>query len=305
MKIQIAENIKRNDSGKHKFLNRLFHELKEQGVEVDQKASKVDVLLHIGRNMDCCKAKKKVMRVDGLILNSDQKYEKENKKLKKQIDNSDAVVYQGEFCKQAYTKFLGVDKPYICALNGASPKEFFSRQPQDFFLTHCKWRPHKRLKELCDSFVYAKEQGLKSKLVVAGEKKKVIDHPDITYIGWVSDRYLKSLLSKSIATIHLAWLDWCPNAMIESVVAGTPVIYSKSGGSGEIGKGAGIGISDEQWDFKPTKLYDPPKLDRQEVADAMFKLETQLLEVYSEHVRINHIADKYVRIFNKLIGDSY
>ena len=253
MKVFFAEDISRVDSGKHKFLNRLSKCLIDSGIEISK--NKPDIFLHLGRNMDSCSNyKKSIIRLDGLILNNKQNYKKANKKLSNAIGHSDAVVYQSDFSKQAYEKFLGINKENICIPNGADTSEFPSRNVQDFFLASCRWRPHKRLKDICESFIYAKNKGLKSRLIIAGDPDFKIKHTDIDYIGWIKPKKLNILLSKAVGCIHLSWLDWCPNSMIESIVAGCPVIYSDSGGSSEIGQKAGIGIRDKQWDFTPCDL---------------------------------------------------
>ena len=79
MKICFSEDINRTDSGKHKFLNRLSTELKHVGMKIVK--NDADVLLHIGRNISGLRAKKIIMRVDGLILNKAQSYEKKNKNI--------------------------------------------------------------------------------------------------------------------------------------------------------------------------------------------------------------------------------
>jgi len=139
------------------------------------------------------------------------------------------------------------------------------RNPKDFFLANCKWRPHKRLKSIIKSYLYAVNKGLQSNLVVTGKYDYEYKHPKIKYVGWQKHKQLRKLLSESIASIHLSWLDWCPNSMVEAIVSRTPIIYSKSGGHTELGEGSGIGIEDTQWNFKACDLYDPPIINKIEI----------------------------------------
>jgi len=301
MKICIAEDINRVDSGKHKFLNRLSTELKKNGCElVDNDA---DILLHIGRNITGKRSKKVIMRVDGLILNRSQPYEKNNKKILKYIDKSDAVIYQGDFCKDAYEKFLGVDKKNMCIHNGADPSEFLKRDVKNYFFSYCRWRPHKRYKNICDGFINAVENGLDSILYIGGEvdKYEKVMHPNIKYLGWISSDDIKKYLSHAIATIHLSWLDWCPNSMVESIVAGCPIIYSGSGGSSEIGKFGGIEVKDVQWDFLPTFLYYPPKLNVIDISDAIFQVRENKVKVNSYDLEIEQVSKKYMNFFKDVL----
>tara|TARA_Y100000310_G_scaffold339539_1_gene432527 strand:+ start:451 stop:1359 length:909 start_codon:yes stop_codon:yes gene_type:complete len=301
MKICIPEDLSK-DSGKHKFLSRLSRQLKTMGCEFVK--NNADILLHIGRNTSNQRAKKTIMRLDGLWFNTALDFNSANKKIQKYINKSDALIYQGQFCKEAYTRFLGINKFNSCIHNGAAKGEFQQRKIENILFAHCNWRPHKRLRVIQKSFLQALDKGLDADLVVSGkvspEEKK--NHPRIKYRGWIKDKEIKELLSKAIATIHLSWLDWCPNSMIESIVAGCPVIYSDSGGSSEIGRGAGIPIKDKAWDFKPCDHYNPPSLDTNEIADAMISLKNSDYKVNREDLLIHNIARQYLEFFRKVLG---
>jgi len=299
MKICIPEDFLRKDSGKHKFLNRLHLQLKSMGCEFVK--NDADILLHIGRRISGIRAKKIIMRVDGLMFNKETNWEKMNRRTKKYIDKSDAVIYQSGFCKEAYTRFLGVDKPSSLINNGAGKSEFLPRNKKNYFLSHCNWRPHKRLENICNGFIRSLQNGLNADLIIAGKVDKPVKHSRIKYEGWIGTGRIKELLSGAIATIHLSWIDWCPNAMVESIVAGCPVIYSDSGGSPEIGESAGTPIKDVQWDFKPCYHYRPPDLDLEGISDAMIYLKNNDYKVDREDLYIENIAKKYFDFFHKVL----
>ena len=301
MKICISENVNRQDSGKHKFLNRLSKRLVAMGCElVDNDA---DILLHIGRSITGKRAKKIIMRVDGLILNRSQPYEKNNRKILKYINKSDAVIYQGIFCRDAYERFLKVNKKNTYIPNGADPSEFLKRDVKNYYFSYCRWRPHKRHVNMCRGFINAVENGLDSMFYIGGEvdKKERIKHPNIKYLGWISPDDIKKYLSQAIATIHLSWLDWCPNSMVESIVAGCPIIYSDSGGSPEIGRFGGVPIKDVQWNFLPTFLYEPPELSVEEISDAIFKVKECEIQIYNSELDIEEISKKYMDFFKEIL----
>jgi len=303
MKICFAEDINREDSGKHKFLKRLAASFLSKGIKIVENNG--DILLHIGRNFSKFKCKKSVMRVDGLILNKDQEYEKKNRKIVKSINKSDGVIYQSIFCEKAYKNFLNINKKSAIIYNGASPSDFLPRNPKNYFLAFCRWRPHKRERQICESFVSAVNKGLDCDLIVAGEASKEIIHPRIKYIGWIDVLYLKTLLSGAIASIHLSWLDWCPNSMIESIVSGCPVIYSQSGGSGEVGRGSGVGIGDRQWDYKEAvSLYNPPPLNEEGIVSALFYLKHKKMEsIVREEFHIDNVANQYLYFFETILNE--
>jgi len=304
MKVCILEDYNKEGSGKHKFLNRLARCFQKNGVKIVK--DNADVLLHIGRDykrMKKINTKKIVMRIDGLILNRSTDYDKSNRKIMKYINRSDAVIYQGSFCKNAYEKFLGINKKNVCIHNGADPNEFLNREVKNYYLTCCKWRPHKRLKNICEGFIEACNNGLDSVLYVGGkvEDKEKIRHPKIKYLGWKSTVEMKEYFAGAIASIHLSWLDWCPNAMVESIVAGCPIIYSNSGGSAEIGRYGGVEINDVQWDFKPLFLYDPPKLNVKEISDALFYAKNNSIKIDSGDLYIENIAKQYISFFEDIL----
>jgi glycosyltransferase involved in cell wall biosynthesis len=289
--------------GKHQFLIRLANQMKKSGVIIDNK--KPDIYLRLPGEKINKKAKLNVLRVDGLIMNIRWDHKSYNKKIKKSINNSDALVYQSKFCEEAYRKFLNITNiPFDIIFNGADHNEFLPRKPKNFFLANSRWRPHKRLKEIIKCFEKALEMGLDADLIVTGDPKKKYKHPRIKYVGWKSRSGLKKLMSRSIASMHLTWLDWCPNSMVEAIVSRCPVIYTKCGGQIDLGRGSGIGIEDNQWKFDIIDLYDPPKLDIEEVANAMIymkKNKDKNLYLKRDDLDIQFVSKKYVEFFNKLM----
>lgn len=295
-------NKKDADSGKHKFFIRLAEEVKKNNVVINN--DNPDIYIFLAGMKLSKKAKINILRLDGLIMNTRWDYKSKNKKILKSIKQSDGVIYQSRFCKDAYNKFLNINKkPYAIILNGANPDEFLKRDPKNFFLANCKWRPHKRLKEIVESYLLALNMGLKSDLVITGKPDYKKEHPKIKYLGWQKYKKLKVLLSSAVASFHLTWLDWCPNSMVEAIVSSCPVIYTKSGGQIELGEGSGIGIKDTQWKFNLIDLYDPPKINRREVADAMIFMENNKNKKYVERkdLNIKNICNQYLNYFKKLL----
>ncbi len=295
-------SISEAPDGKHQFLIRLDRQLRGRGIEIDNK--KPDVFIRLPGEERCKKAKVNILRLDGLILNSRWDYKSKNRDILKSIKKSDALIYQGSFCEQAYRKFLKVEnKMFTIIPNGASPKEFLPRNVKNYFLANGKWRPHKRLKMIVKCFLTALEKGLDSDLIITGKPDYKIKHPRVKYVGFQKREQLKKLLSESIASLHLTWLDWCPNSMVEAITARCPVIYSISGGHRELAINSGIGIKDTYWNWKVIDLYAPPKIDRGEVSDAMIKLKKEKIEYpINNKLDIKNIADNYIEYFEKVIG---
>ena len=287
--------------GKHKFLIRLARQVHKMGISIDNK--KPDVFIRLVREKICKKAKVNIARVDGLIMNSRWNYKHMNKGIMQSMYESNGIVYQGKFCADAYRKFLGIkDVNFKIIPNGASPDEFIQRDIRNYFLVSGRWRPHKRLKQTISSFLLALKKGLDADLVITGEPDKKVNHPRIKYTGWQNSKQLRKLLSKAIASLHLTWLDWCPNSMIEAIVAGVPIIYSKSGGHNDIGPGSGIGIGDVQWKWNPIDLYNPPSLDNKQIIDAMFELKKNKPQYpLRKDLMIETVAQQYVDYGKELL----
>ena len=299
MKVGFSEKLNSIEgSGKHKFLYRLSRSLKGMGIKIDSKHPNIYLILP---GHDLKKGCKNILRLDGLIINKDMDLKK-NDSLLKQAKKCEAVIYQNDFCKSAYENFLGLHhKMSTCIINGASPDEFLPRAPKNFFLASCRWRPHKRLSNIVSGYLLARGKGLKSDLIVAGEVDFKSKNKHIKYIGWQNSDQLKQLLSSALATIQLTWVDWCPNSMVESIVAGCPVIYSNSGGHPLIANGCGIPISDVQWNYNVCDYYNPPKLNDEEISGAMLSMESNPISVSNLSLNIENVAKEYISFFRKVL----
>lgn len=297
MRIGFSEQFNTEDgSGKHKFIFRLAKELMSRGVEVSTKQP--DVYLYLPGSSPSESARCNILRLDGLIINNKEDYIAKNNKIVHNINKSDAVVYQNNFCRLAYERFLNVHPlRFACIPNGADPTAFLPRRKLNVFLANCRWRPHKRLKTIIDSFIVAAEQGINADLIVTGEPDYTPQHENIKYVGWQNPEQISSWLSTSIASLHLSWIDWCPNAMVEAIVAGCPVIYSNSGGHSCIAKGYGIEIDDIQWNYTPCDYYDPPPLSIKQITSAMFKLKNDNLTITNKDIHIDAVANRYLKFF--------
>jgi glycosyltransferase involved in cell wall biosynthesis len=304
MRVGFSKDTNTSDanSGKHKFFIRLAREMESRGIKIDNK--KPDVYVFLPSDRMCSKAKVNIVRLDGLIMNKRWNYKAKNRVIRRSIVSSKGIIYQGEFCHKAYRNFLQVEKtPYTIIPNGVSPNEFLPRDVKDYFLANCKWRPHKRLKEIVKSYLRSLKMGVTADLLITGEPDFEYEHPKVKYLGWVGRDKLKKLLAGAIASLHLSWLDWCPNSMVEAIVARCPVIYTISGGHPELGIGSGIGVKDTEWKFNVIDLYDPPPIDRNSVAEAMFFLESNKDMTYPKRddLDISTVCDKYLEYFKKLL----
>ena len=97
--------------------------------------------------------------------------------------------------------------------------------------------------------------------LIAGKTSTRFNHPRIFYLGDVEQSILYRIYKASTHFIHLAWLDHCPNVVVDARACGCKIICSSSGGTREIAGPDAIVIEEDEWDFQPVNLYEPPKMD--------------------------------------------
>jgi len=208
-------------------------------------------------------------RLDGIYFNTVQDYKLQNKNIKRTYDNADGVIFQSNFNKELITKYFGEHKNSVIIHNGADV-EYIDKVPplgnlkldkyENVWCCAASWRPHKRLSDNIKYFLEHSSE--KDCLVIAGSKSEdIAKHDRIFYVGNISTLQLTSLYKRSKYFIHLAWLDHCPNVVVDARAADCQIICSSAGGTKEIAGPSAIVIEEDEWDFEPVDLYNPPLLD--------------------------------------------
>lgn len=299
MSLYIDKYSKDTTDGKTLFCNRLGNALKRQGVEVTgDPEQRVDVSLNVIQ-VKHKKSDVRVLRLNGVCFDLDKDYKSKNRRMVAALRQADRVVYQSNFARKMCDRFLGTfDGPSRVILNGAPCVSGRVVRGRDF-LAYSRWRVFKRLEDTIESFLLA---GLKdSRLYVAGaldksgvDPGKYKSNSNVVFLGQVNQKVLGSYLSSVAGSIHLSWFDACPNSVVESVAACVPVICGNVGGTHEIVRPSGGFVCDidEEYDFEPVRVYDPPPIDRRLVAEVIVKCANGCV-VSNEHVNIDVIADQY------------
>lgn len=237
-------------------------------------------------------------RLDGIYFNSEQNFAQMNTAIKDTYKRSEGVVFQSEFNKRLTFEYFGEHKNSTIIHNGADLEYINQVRPlrtpvlEQFETVWCcasSWRPHKRLKDNIEYFLQHSNE--RDCLVVAGSvsKEDMVPHERIFYPGNLEVKDLYSLYKKSKYFIHLAYLDHCPNVVVDAVACGCHVICSSAGGTKEVAIGGTI-IEEDEWDLKPTKLYKPPKID----------FSRKVTNNYDTNIDMVYVASKY----NKFLGES-
>lgn len=217
------------------------------------------------------KARPMMLRLDGIYFNSEQDYNTQNKPIKYAYDNSDLVIFQSEFNKNLTEHWFGEhlnsrvihNAPDLDLIKNINSKYWDARYPSDTEIWSCasSWRPHKRLNE---NIKYFKECAPSNAImVIAGSGASQEDIKDndgrIFYLGNLDYISLLSLYKRSSTFVHLAYMDHCPNVVVDAQASGCKVICSSTGGTSEVVT-EGVVIQEENWDYSPIQLYKPPPL---------------------------------------------
>lgn len=264
MKIRFENVNFSSNSGPNNFASKLSHELIKNGHNIELQSP--DVQLSFIEILE--KYKKNVLRLDGIYFNTDQDWKKQNKNIAYSYDISDGVVVQSYFDLKLITTFFGSRDNVKVIHNGTcldvinqidKAEVSFNKSVGKVWFTASSWRPHKRLNENIRLFHEMSDKD--DILLVAGNNcDQSINTDRISYIGNLQWNNLISVMKLADNFIHTAWLDHCPNVVVDAKAAGCKLYCTNAGGTHELASEGDVVIIEEEWDFKPCKLYKPPKL---------------------------------------------
>ena len=262
-----------SNSGPNKFSRTLFNSLiKNKDVSITNNQSDADVEFCLIQQQ-VHKVKPMVLRLDGIWFNSDQDYNRQNAPIKFAYENADAVIFQSNFNKKLTESWFGKhvnstvihNAADINLIRAANSHYWDKKFGKDTEVWSCasNWRPHKRLNE---NIIYFLEFAPKDAvLAVAGkgsaaERLNYRFNERIKFLDELDYMSLLSLYKRSSTFIHLAYLDHCPNVVVDAQAAGCRIICSSTGGTSEIVE-QGLIVIEDNWNFKPCKLYKPPVIN--------------------------------------------
>ena len=261
-----------SNSGPNKFTRQLFNQMqKDHDTSYTNNQQDADVEFCLIQQV-VHKVKPMVLRLDGIWFNSEQNYQEQNKIIDFSYRNADAVVFQSNFNKKLTESWFGPHKnPHV--IHNAADLTQIERANASFWnnvfgkdteVWSCasSWRPHKRLNENIRYFLeFAPKNAI---LAVAGkgsdsERLKHLTNKRIKFLDELDYMSLISLYKRSSTFVHLAYLDHCPNVVVDAQASNCRIICSSTGGTSEIVENGTI-VIEEEWDFKPCKLYKPPEI---------------------------------------------
>jgi glycosyltransferase involved in cell wall biosynthesis len=273
MKIYTHNFNPNSNSGPNKFCRTLFESLiKDEKVTLAPSQKDADVEFCLIQQQ-AHKVKPMLLRLDGIWFNSEQDYNTQNAPIRFAYGNASAVVFQSNFNKKLTEHWFGTHPNSFVVHNAANEKLIANinknfwleklNQPGEIWCCASSWRPHKRLKDNIEYFLeFAPDNAI---LAVAGKDTNidnltVRNNKRIFFLGELDYLSLLSLYKASTTFIHLAYLDHCPNVVVDAQASGCHIVCSSTGGTKEVVHDGTV-ILEDDWDFRPIPLYKPPKID--------------------------------------------
>lgn len=318
MKISFNKRDKQPTIGPYIFLERLIAFLKSsEGIEVVRNAGRFHHLHMInisgsGRRADRWKAKK-VLRMDGIYhdLSSDNK--DSNEGIRDTYHNVDGVIFQCDFARAMAYKHFGKPakaKHEAVIYNGVDETFSSEGEAHDFGFEHTiiisgKWSwPSKRFADMVECFLSLERPDVG--LVILGHVENKIEHPRIRYCGFVAPDELPQYYRGADIMFHLAYTDWCPNAVVEALSCGVPVITTHNGGVPELVQGSGIVIkSDEDYDMEFVDFQSLPQVNKILVAEAVNLILEDKAQFICQRPDLSmaRCGAQYLEFFRKVVNE--
>lgn len=300
-------------TGPNTFASRLATRLTELGHEVnDDNGASSDVSLVFIEPTGQQLANKVVQRLDGLWFKPDEFYTK-NVGIERLYNRAHAVVFQSDFDKRFTEAHWPPHIRGTVIHNGlkvqpvtkfTSPElEALRNQYEQVFVCSANWHPQKRLKANTETFMHLRKTLCPNSclIVMGANPDHVVADKDVFYTGVISEDVYMQVYSMANWMIHLAWLDHCPNTVIECISQNTPVIYSEVGGTRELVKGFGICVNEDSLYNNTLEDYDnPPHIDPTFVTFLQKMTDVYGFDTHAD-ITIDRCADEYLKVFNSVL----
>lgn len=312
MKIHFDNVNLLSSTGPNTFASRLSSELTRLGHEIiTGSGSTADVSLVFISASGNRLAKKIVQRLDGIWFSPDD-FHRRNLEIKKLYSTADHVIWQSNFDREMITKWWGDPTEGSVISNGSSKTYNKSsaienqissiRNKYDtIFVSSANWHPQKRLNDNIRVFNKLRKFHPNSCLFILGAGSGgTAAH--VFNIGNVPHDVCFQLFEASDWMIHSAWLDHCPNTVVEALSCELPVICSSDGGTKEIVGDYGIILKETvPYDFQLAFYDDPPLIDIDQIVSALPQRST--LGMHPD-LSIEKCATDYLNVFRKIIGET-
>lgn len=289
-------------TGPNTFASRLATVLTERGHDIVRYSDPHDaVLVFIEPTRQWKRDIRVIQRLDGIWFKPEQ-FNTHNRLIKWAYENCDSVVWQSSFDRDMTIHHWG-QKNGTVIKNGidADKVEVSNNRLKAIRLSHDKvfvcsanWHRQKRLKENIEAYDILSKKYSKPCLLVLGSNPDVsVERPDIFYMGNIKHNLCLEAFAISDVMIHLAWLDHCPNVVVEAISQKCPVICTDSGGTKElVGNGGLVVPETTQYKYELTDYDNPYSLD----LSMLSKVCVEDLSVDMSKIDLQKSADQYEKV---------
>ena len=297
-------------SGPNSFAKRLHKKLFQMGHSVTNSAVGADVSLVFIEPSGAKLAKKIVQRLDGIWF-APHEFEANNVKIKWLYERADHVILQSNFDMSMTTKWWGLPKKHSVIKNGIDNEtsadvklqenlDALRKRHEKIFVASANWHPQKRLQENIKLFTRLKKEFYPTAcLIVMGSNAKAVGE-DIYQTGNLEHDHCMQILRHSDWMLHLAWLDHCPNTVIEALSCKVPVICAEDGGTKELIQGYGLILNERvKYDFQLTNYDEPPDMKIENMQLNPLPTRSSLGPI--PDVSIETAAKKYCEVFESVL----
>ncbi len=190
-------------------------------------------------------------------------WQRENARMAAVHAAADHVLYQSEFCRSCAEKFLGrrngpseilfngVDTGHFVPANNESERRLFTFLATGKFGATTAYR----LSSSIAGLAAARAGGLDVRLTIAGPIEPMVEtkaraqtealglNEFVAFLGPYTSAQAPAIYQAADAYLMTKHNDPCPNAVLEALACGLPILYSASGGVPEqVGPDAGLGL---------------------------------------------------------------
>ena len=188
-----------------------------------------------------------ILRLDGIYFDKAETYGSNkglNKRIFRSISRASGIIFQSLYSHKLVESHYGrIDVPNVVILNGArvQQRQNASRKKAGLeqgrirtIICAAKWRKHKRLEAIIQVVRELNKNGNYELVILGVVDEGRVSDPFVKYIGHVHQDSISKYFDSADLFLHLCWLDSCPNAVVEAITHGLPVVCSNQGGTPEI-----------------------------------------------------------------------
>ena len=267
---------------------------------------------------------KSVLRVDGFYVPDDiiddefqlpPNYRSwVNKRLKRDLEKFDHIIYQSDFSKSICDQYLYKrNANYSIIHNGINIEHFKPTKrksvPNSLRLLMLGKHYPKHIRLAINILQYLKDiQNIE--LVIVGPMRNGLDivkefieqeniedsiKSKVTSLGIVTFSELPSVLNSADILLHVKVGDWCPNAVIEAMGCSLPIVCPSWGGTRELVGDAGICIDGAPWSID-SKLAEGMAKAIMDVYSELPTYQFKARERVVNNFNINDVSQRYLNV---------